>query len=302
MDQRFRRSTFAASRDHDEPQSSSETGGDDSPHSGDDTRATATTATTTALSPKKGRRSIQKRVVTLPFSDVDGSRSGKGEAYPPSDSWAWRKYGQKPIKGSPYPRGYYRCSSSKGCPARKQVERSRVDPTTLIITYASEHNHPAPATKHHHHHHNHHQSSAAAPATPISPATPTPPETTPSDDVDTDATTCTEEFPSEERKELLACAAELGLGGAVIMDFSWLSDVVKEAPSFVGPRWDDDDADVSGLSMTSTTTVNMREEDVSLFADLDELPECSAVFRTRRGTSTCTLRTAAAASLCGTTG
>ncbi|XP_078431796.1 WRKY transcription factor 22-like [Wolffia australiana] len=61
-----------------------------------------------------------------------------------SDMWAWRKYGQKPIKGSPYPRGYYRCSSSKGCMARKQVERSRTDPETLIITYTGEHNHPIP--------------------------------------------------------------------------------------------------------------------------------------------------------------
>ncbi|WOL02163.1 WRKY transcription factor 22-like isoform X2 [Canna indica] len=61
-----------------------------------------------------------------------------------SDTWAWRKYGQKPIKGSPYPRGYYRCSSSKGCPARKQVERSRTDPGTFIVTYTSEHNHPMP--------------------------------------------------------------------------------------------------------------------------------------------------------------
>ncbi|CAL9101063.1 unnamed protein product [Musa textilis] len=61
-----------------------------------------------------------------------------------SDVWAWRKYGQKPIKGSPYPRGYYRCSSSKGCLARKQVERSRADPAIFIITYTAEHNHPAP--------------------------------------------------------------------------------------------------------------------------------------------------------------
>ncbi|KAK7389895.1 hypothetical protein VNO78_25192 [Psophocarpus tetragonolobus] len=64
-----------------------------------------------------------------------------------SDIWAWRKYGQKPIKGSPYPRGYYRCSSSKGCLARKQVERNRSDPTMFIVTYTGEHNHPAPTHK-----------------------------------------------------------------------------------------------------------------------------------------------------------
>ncbi|KAF8107120.1 hypothetical protein N665_0126s0038 [Sinapis alba] len=61
-----------------------------------------------------------------------------------NDVWAWRKYGQKPIKGSPYPRGYYRCSTSKGCLARKQVERNRSDPTMFIVTYTAEHNHPAP--------------------------------------------------------------------------------------------------------------------------------------------------------------
>nr|QCV57328.1 WRKY transcription factor [Fagopyrum tataricum] len=58
--------------------------------------------------------------------------------------WAWRKYGQKPIKGSPYPRGYYRCSSSKGCLARKQVERNRSNPKMFIVTYTAEHNHPMP--------------------------------------------------------------------------------------------------------------------------------------------------------------
>ncbi|KAL2336039.1 hypothetical protein Fmac_010485 [Flemingia macrophylla] len=62
-----------------------------------------------------------------------------------SDIWAWRKYGQKPIKGSPYPRGYYRCSSSKGCLARKQVERNRSDPAMFIVTYTGEHNHPVPS-------------------------------------------------------------------------------------------------------------------------------------------------------------
>uniref|UniRef100_A0A0D3AS57 WRKY domain-containing protein n=1 Tax=Brassica oleracea var. oleracea TaxID=109376 RepID=A0A0D3AS57_BRAOL len=42
-------------------------------------------------------------------------------------------------------RGYYRCSStSKGCLARKQVERNRSDATIFIVTYTAEHNHPAP--------------------------------------------------------------------------------------------------------------------------------------------------------------
>ncbi|KAF1896567.1 hypothetical protein Lal_00034265 [Lupinus albus] len=59
--------------------------------------------------------------------------------------WAWRKYGQKPIKGSPYPRNHYRCSSCKGCAARKQVERSTTEPKMFILTYTGEHKHPKPA-------------------------------------------------------------------------------------------------------------------------------------------------------------
>ncbi|GFQ08295.1 WRKY transcription factor 22 [Phtheirospermum japonicum] len=61
-----------------------------------------------------------------------------------ADSWAWRKYGQKPIKGSPYPRNYYRCSTSKGCAARKQVERSPNDPGLFVVSYTGEHTHPRP--------------------------------------------------------------------------------------------------------------------------------------------------------------
>lgn len=46
-----------------------------------------------------------------------------------------------------YCRGYYRCSSSKGCSARKQVERSRTDSNMLVISYTSEHNHPWPTQR-----------------------------------------------------------------------------------------------------------------------------------------------------------
>ncbi|KAK8935147.1 WRKY transcription factor 22 [Platanthera zijinensis] len=81
---------------------------------------------------KRGRNQ-QKRVVC--HVPADGLAA---------DMWAWRKYGQKPIKGSPFPRGYYRCSSSKGCLARKQVERSRTDAGMFVITYTGEHNHQIP--------------------------------------------------------------------------------------------------------------------------------------------------------------
>ncbi|KAI4370921.1 hypothetical protein MLD38_019213 [Melastoma candidum] len=94
----------------------------------------------------KRRRSQAKKVVCIPAPAAPNSRPSSGEVVP-SDLWAWRKYGQKPIKGSPYPRGYYRCSSSKGCSARKQVERSRTDPSMLVITYTSEHNHPWPTQR-----------------------------------------------------------------------------------------------------------------------------------------------------------
>lgn len=50
------------------------------------------------------RKSQARKVVYIPApaAAAAGNRSS-GEVVP-SDRWAWRKYGQKPIKGSPYPR------------------------------------------------------------------------------------------------------------------------------------------------------------------------------------------------------
>ncbi|KFK23321.1 hypothetical protein AALP_AAs74635U001100 [Arabis alpina] len=76
------------------------------------------------------RRSIRVPAISNKVADI------------PPDDYSWRKYGQKPIKGSPYPRGYYKCSSMRGCPARKHVERCLEDPAMLIVTYEAEHNHP----------------------------------------------------------------------------------------------------------------------------------------------------------------
>ncbi|KAK9665891.1 hypothetical protein RND81_14G143600 [Saponaria officinalis] len=263
--------------DHDDPQTSSENGVD-SPVSSDER------ATTTAPSPKKSRRSIEKRVVEVRIGEVEGGRS-KSEAYPPSDAWAWRKYGQKPIKGSPYPRGYYRCSSSKGCPARKQVERSRVDPTMLLITYANEHNHPLPTTKHHHHHHPKTVAAATSPSTPLIVASPSTPIATEDTAERPESPIRANSFRDPPHLEYVGDTLILGNPG---VEYNWISDFIFSTPAFVGPKIDD----------AEVATFSIREEDESLFGDLDELPECSTVFRRFGGNAEiCTH----AASLCGST-
>ncbi|ESW31474.1 hypothetical protein PHAVU_002G240900 [Phaseolus vulgaris] len=202
---------------------------------------------TSPTSSSKRRRAIQKRVVQIPIKETEGCRL-KGESNtPPSDSWAWRKYGQKPIKGSPYPRGYYRCSSSKGCPARKQVERSCVDPTMLVVTYSSDHNHPWPASRNN-----------------------TRPTKKPEPEPVTDPV---EPEPEPEEK-----FAELGGDESMITtadEMGWLGEMetttstVLESPIMSAAYH----ADVESALLP------MREEDELLFADLGELPECSVMFR-----------------------
>uniref|UniRef100_A0A0E0JNK8 WRKY domain-containing protein n=1 Tax=Oryza punctata TaxID=4537 RepID=A0A0E0JNK8_ORYPU len=240
-----------------------------------------------AASPSgRPRRSAQKRVVTVPLADVTGPRpKGVGEGNTPTDSWAWRKYGQKPIKGSPFPRAYYRCSSSKGCPARKQVERSRADPDTVIVTYSFEHNHSATVPRA--------QNRQAAPQKPKAQA-------------------CSPLEPVVEPEETHLAGVTAGPvsgsdGMAAIEvrdEFRWLYDVVSVTTSLTSPS-DIDAADEMQLydqpmffggAAVGTAALLPDEfgdvgglggeglgEEEAMFEGLGELPECAMVFRRRAG-------------------
>ena len=66
---------------------------------------------------------------------------------PHIDGYNWRKYGQKIVKGSEYPRSYYKCTHPS-CPVKKKIERS-LDGQIEGIIYRGEHNHPKLPTDQH---------------------------------------------------------------------------------------------------------------------------------------------------------
>ncbi|XP_027939281.1 WRKY transcription factor 71-like [Vigna unguiculata] len=84
---------------------------------------------------KKEKKPREPRFAFLTKSEIDNLEDG----------YRWRKYGQKAVKNSPYPRSYYRCTSQK-CSVKKRVERSFQDPSIVITTYEGQHNHHCPAT------------------------------------------------------------------------------------------------------------------------------------------------------------
>ena len=83
---------------------------------------------------KMVQQNIEEDQKTLP-SAINGDR-------PSYDGYNWRKYGQKQVKGSEYPRSYYKCTHPN-CPVKKKVERS-FDGQIAEIVYKGEHNHSKP--------------------------------------------------------------------------------------------------------------------------------------------------------------
>ncbi|XP_028762063.1 probable WRKY transcription factor 4 isoform X2 [Neltuma alba] len=82
------------------------------------------------------RTAMEPRIIVQTTSEVDLL----------DDGYRWRKYGQKVVKGNPFPRSYYKCTTT-GCNVRKHVERASSDPKAVITTYEGKHNHDVPAAK-----------------------------------------------------------------------------------------------------------------------------------------------------------
>uniref|UniRef100_A0A5B7AUQ8 Putative WRKY1 n=1 Tax=Davidia involucrata TaxID=16924 RepID=A0A5B7AUQ8_DAVIN len=86
----------------------------------------------------KPKKTSQKRQREPKFAFMTKSQVDHLE-----DGYRWRKYGQKAVKNSPFPRSYYRCTNAT-CNVKKRVERSFNDPSIVVTTYEGKHTHPSP--------------------------------------------------------------------------------------------------------------------------------------------------------------
>lgn len=144
-----------------------------------------------------------------------------------------------------------------------------MDPTTLIITYACDHNHPIPTKSH----------LSSTTAVPVSA---------------TSSSSGADEIPTKVPADEIAvfsgqAALDLSEGSAALLSgcgyyhhrHQWFDEddavsraVVLESPIFEGGGgYLDGDVSMAFSSVSG--------EDESLFGDLGELPECSVVFRRR---------------------
>ncbi|KAJ4823428.1 hypothetical protein Tsubulata_027726 [Turnera subulata] len=112
-----------------------ETGADDEDQDEPDAKRRNTTVRVTEPAPSH-RTVTEPRIIVQTTSEVDLL----------DDGYRWRKYGQKVVKGNPYPRSYYKCTG-QGCKVRKHVERAAADPKAVITTYEGKHNHDVPVPR-----------------------------------------------------------------------------------------------------------------------------------------------------------
>ncbi|XP_002961829.2 probable WRKY transcription factor 31 [Selaginella moellendorffii] len=82
------------------------------------------------------RKCLPKRVVKQRANSNE-----HGSEAPADDGFTWRKYGQKDILNSKFPRSYYRCTHQKelGCQATKYVQKCEDEPSMYQVTYIGEH-------------------------------------------------------------------------------------------------------------------------------------------------------------------
>ncbi|GLU09495.1 hypothetical protein SLE2022_263550 [Rubroshorea leprosula] len=103
----------------------------------------ASTATNQQMPPSLPDSSISKKELSdVSHTDQQSQPSSFSVDKPADDGYNWRKYGQKQVKGSEYPRSYYKCTHPN-CPVKKKVERSLDGQVTEII-YKGQHNHQPP--------------------------------------------------------------------------------------------------------------------------------------------------------------
>ncbi|KAK8956574.1 WRKY transcription factor 55 [Platanthera zijinensis] len=85
--------------------------------------------------PRGRREKGETRIVRIPALHSENLDR------PPDDGYTWRKYGQKVIIGSKYPRSYYRCTHMTfyGCKAKRKAQRLDTDPNMYEIIYCGAH-------------------------------------------------------------------------------------------------------------------------------------------------------------------
>ncbi|XP_057486401.1 probable WRKY transcription factor 4 [Actinidia eriantha] len=103
---------------------------------------TSNVTTHQQMPPSMPEPSIMTESSDLSHSDHRSQPSSFVADKPADDGYNWRKYGQKQVKGSEFPRSYYKCTHPK-CPVKKKVERSLEGQVTEII-YKGQHNHQPP--------------------------------------------------------------------------------------------------------------------------------------------------------------